>query len=159
MDALYSMLKSTGQLGEFAYQCLTHDKESVVDCNNGSIAGHHTAASSARGSILCASSLTRWLASWLRISRVSAPAANGTLVLDALNSTAVELGHWASVSEALIPHINAFQLATIPLDRHRKLIEINEVTFEGKGRLGIIVKAFMTRAAVSTMSPLHRTVC
>ncbi len=134
-DSLDSMLKSTRHLGGFAYQCFTHVKESMVNCNNSSIAGNHTIASSAHGSILCASSLTWWLASWLRISCAPATAAAGTFVFDALNSTAVELGHWASVSEALIPHINAFQLATIPLNRHRKVIEMNEVTFKAKGRL------------------------
>jgi hypothetical protein len=53
-------------------------------------------------------------------------------VVDVLNSTAFEIGHWAGISESLIPLVNTFQLATIPLNRQRMDIQLNRVGFVNK---------------------------
>ncbi|KAK5454413.1 hypothetical protein LTS15_006413 [Exophiala xenobiotica] len=61
--------------------------------------------------------------------------ANGSTpprVLDVLNSTAFEIGHWAGISESLIPLVNTFQLATTPLNRQRMDIQLNRVGFLNK---------------------------
>jgi hypothetical protein len=82
--------------------------------------------------ILYTSSLMIWLASWLHISCAIANASTPPRVLDVLNSTAFEIGHWVGISESLIPVVNTFQLATIPLNRQRMDIQLNRVDFVNK---------------------------
>ncbi|KAJ9496659.1 hypothetical protein H2202_007733 [Exophiala xenobiotica] len=84
------------------------------------------------GDILRTSSLMTWLASWLHISCAIANFSMRPRVVDVLNSTAFEIGHWAGILESLIPLVNTFQLATIPLNRQRRDIQLNRVGFVNK---------------------------
>ncbi len=58
--------------------------------------------------ILCTSSLTICLASWLHISCASANPSTPPCVVDAFNGTALEIGHWASISASPKPLVNTF---------------------------------------------------
>lgn len=101
-----------------------------------SIAGDNSTTLSSRGaSLLCSSPLTIWITPWLGIVCSKSKSSQRFTILDSLNKTAFEMGHWADVSETLIPQVSHFQLATIPLDRQRKQLEQSMANFNTKRHL------------------------
>ncbi|KAK5236265.1 hypothetical protein LTR99_002246 [Exophiala xenobiotica] len=85
--------------------------------------------------ILCTSSVsvTLGLASWLNVS--CKPSPEDEIVYKTLRKTAHELGYWAGISEVLVPHVNSFQLATIPLTEKQAQLKHNKAQVMEKKEL------------------------
>ncbi|KIW63503.1 hypothetical protein PV04_10340 [Phialophora macrospora] len=75
---------------------------------------------------LCASSMTLWIATWLHVPCLPLDMQS---VSGALNETAIDLDSWSDISEILLPYVNYFQLATMPLQAKQAQIQHNDVQF------------------------------
>ncbi|EXJ89448.1 hypothetical protein A1O3_02515 [Capronia epimyces CBS 606.96] len=142
VGAIHWSFETTAKFTGALYQRADGAKGSIVQYAAHWMPSYNTTTSTLSGSFLCTSIFGMWLPSSLRLFCPPAFASNGTEILDALNRTSDEMGHWAAVAEVLMPHIHSFQLATIPLSQNGKFIEFDRVPFDEKNRLLIHIHGY-----------------